>query len=92
MMQGTLLRGMGGLYTVRGEDGTEYVLRAKKKFRRQRISPLVGDDILFTPGGISDELTNLYRISDLYYRDCGSADVLIHRKQDFLWRRDSYRG
>ena len=55
MMQGTLLRGMGGLYTVLGEDGTEYVLRAKKKFRRQRISPLVGDDILFTPGGISDE-------------------------------------
>lgn len=54
-MQGTLIRGMGGLYTVRGEDGAEYVLRAKKKFRRQRISPLVGDDIRFTPGEISDE-------------------------------------
>lgn len=55
MMQGTLIRGMGGLYTVRGEDKAEYVLRAKKKFRRQHMSPLVGDEILFTPGEISDE-------------------------------------
>ena len=55
MMQGTLLRGRGGFYTVRSEDGTEYVLRAKKKFRRQHISPLVGDDILFTPGTVGDE-------------------------------------
>ena len=55
MMQGTLLRGRGGFYTVRCEDGTEYVLRAKKKFRRQHISPLVGDDILFTPGTVGDE-------------------------------------
>ena len=55
MMQGTLLRGIGSFYTVRGEDGAEYVLRAKKKFRRQRISPQVGDDILFTPGEGGDE-------------------------------------
>ena len=46
---------MGGLYTARTEDGREYVLRAKKKFRRQRLVPLVGDRVLFTPGGISDE-------------------------------------
>ena len=46
---------MGGLYTARTEDGLEYVLRAKKKFRRQRVTPLVGDRVLFTPGEISDE-------------------------------------
>ncbi|MBR4500603.1 MAG: ribosome small subunit-dependent GTPase A [Clostridia bacterium] len=54
-VQGTLVRGMGGLYTARTDDGREYVLRAKKKFRRQRITPLVGDRVLFTPGEISDE-------------------------------------
>ncbi|MBR6706085.1 MAG: ribosome small subunit-dependent GTPase A [Clostridia bacterium] len=53
--QGTLVRGMGGLYTARTDDGLEYVLRAKKKFRRQRVTPLVGDRVLFTPGEISDE-------------------------------------
>lgn len=50
MSRGTLLRGMGGFYTVAGEDGTVYTLRCKKKFRHQHISPLVGDEVLFTPG------------------------------------------
>ena len=50
MMEGVIVRGRGGFYTARDADGTEYVLRAKKKFRRQRITPLVGDRILFTPG------------------------------------------
>lgn len=54
-MEGIIIRGRGGLYTARDGAGREYVLRAKKKFRRQGMSPLVGDRILFTPGEISDE-------------------------------------
>ena len=46
---------MGGLYTAKDADGNEYTLRAKKKFRRLKMSPLVGDDILLTKGEISDE-------------------------------------
>ena len=55
MMQGVIVEGRGGLYTVRDKQGSTYVLRAKKKFRRQGMSPLVGDNIDFTPGTISDE-------------------------------------
>ncbi|MBR1584714.1 MAG: ribosome small subunit-dependent GTPase A [Clostridia bacterium] len=55
MMEGIIVQGRGGLYTARDQAGQEYVLRAKKKFRRQGTSPLVGDRITFTPGGISDE-------------------------------------
>lgn len=55
MMEGVIIQGRGGLYTVRDDQGQEFVLRAKKKFRRQGISPLVGDRIYFTPGDISDE-------------------------------------
>ena len=55
MMEGVIVEGRGGLYTVQDGEGDEYVLRAKKKFRRQGLSPLVGDRISFTPGGISDE-------------------------------------
>ncbi len=55
LMRGRIVRGRGGLYTVRDGTGTEWTLRAKKKFRRQGISPLVGDRVLFTPGRISDE-------------------------------------
>lgn len=55
MMEGVIVQGRGGLYTVRDAQGQEYVLRAKKKFRRQGLSPLVGDRVMFTPGDISDE-------------------------------------
>jgi len=50
MMKGQIIEGRGGLYTVRGEDQADYVLRAKKKFRRQHVKPLVGDMVDFTPG------------------------------------------
>ncbi len=50
MKQGVLVRGFGGFYVAVDESGTEHILRCKKKFRRMRISPLVGDEILFTPG------------------------------------------
>jgi len=50
MMRGQIIEGRGGFYTIRGEDGVAYVLRAKKKFRHQHIKPLVGDLVDFTPG------------------------------------------
>ena len=55
MLEGILIRGQGGIYTVRQESGEEYTLRAKKKFRRQHMTPLVGDRIAFTPGQGEDE-------------------------------------
>ncbi len=50
MMQGVLVRGFGGFYVAVDDRGEEHILRCKKKFRRMHISPLVGDEILFTPG------------------------------------------
>lgn len=50
MRQGTLIRGVGSFYTVVDASGDQYTLRCKKKFRRMHISPLVGDEVLFTPG------------------------------------------
>lgn len=50
MTEGQIVEGRGGFYTVRDLEGRQFVLRAKKKFRRQRITPLVGDMVLFTPG------------------------------------------
>lgn len=48
---GILLRGIGSFYTVLEEEtGATWTVRAKKKFRRERVSPLPGDRILFTPG------------------------------------------
>ena len=50
LMQGVLVRGFGGFYVAADDSGTEHILRCKKKFRRMHISPLVGDEIIFTPG------------------------------------------
>lgn len=45
------MRGVGSFYTVRcDEDGQEYTLRAQKKLRHQRMTPMVGDRVRFTPG------------------------------------------
>ena len=55
MMEGVIVRGRGGFYTVRDSQGQEFILRAKKKFRRQRITPLVGDRVYFTPGEGKEE-------------------------------------
>ncbi len=51
LRKGTILRGIGGFYTA-AEEGTEErrTLRARKKFRREHISPLPGDRILFSAG------------------------------------------
>ena len=48
--QGVILQGVGSFYTVGTEDGSVYTLRCKKKFRRQGLSPLPGDLVLFSPG------------------------------------------
>ena len=48
--RGTLIRGIGSFYTVRDPEGETYTLRCKKKFRRQNLSPMTGDEVLFTPG------------------------------------------
>ncbi len=51
MMRGEIKEGRGGFYTVRDQSGQEHILRAKKKFRREGISPLPGDQVLFVPRG-----------------------------------------
>lgn len=54
MKTGRIIEGRGGLYTVMCDDGATYVLRAKNRFRRQGITPLVGDLIQFTPGYLEE--------------------------------------
>lgn len=45
------MRGIGSFYTVLcDEDGQEYTLRAQKKLRHQKMTPMVGDRVRFTPG------------------------------------------
>ncbi len=44
-MKGKILKGVGGFYTVLGEDGNEYQCRACGRFRNEGKTPLPGDEI-----------------------------------------------
>ncbi len=49
-MQGIILRGIGGFYTVMDdESGALHTLRAQGKLRKQRLTPTVGDRVRYTP-------------------------------------------
>lgn len=49
LIQGRIIEGRGGFYTIRDEGGNQHTLRAKGRFRIEKIKPLVGDKILFLP-------------------------------------------
>lgn len=44
-MQGKIIRGIGGFYYVHAQDGCIYECRAKGIFRKEKIKPLVGDNV-----------------------------------------------
>ena len=43
-MRGIIVKGIGGFYYVKSEDGI-YSCRARGKFRKESLSPIVGDII-----------------------------------------------
>lgn len=49
-MQGIILSGIGGFYTVIDGEGRRYTLRAQAKLRRQHLTPLAGDRVTFELG------------------------------------------
>ncbi len=50
-INGIITRGLGGLYVVRTADDpeTEYLCRARGVFRREQLTPTVGDDVAVIP-------------------------------------------
>ena len=50
LLHGTLIRGIGSFYTARDKNGALYELRCKKKFRHRKMTPMIGDEVLFEPG------------------------------------------
>jgi ribosome biogenesis GTPase len=48
MLEGKIIKGVGGLYTVAAREGF-FMARPRGIFRKEKISPLVGDDVLISP-------------------------------------------
>ena len=49
VIHGKILKGVGGLYTVRLEDTTLVRCRARGSFRHSNITPLPGDNVILVP-------------------------------------------
>ena len=54
-IQGVIVKGIGGFYYVRAADGQVYTLRARGVFRKQKITPMIGDRVRITPGEGEEE-------------------------------------
>lgn len=52
-MTGRIIQGIGSFYTVES-GGQRYVCKARGRFRKQKISPLVGDFVEFQPANSAD--------------------------------------
>ena len=49
MSEGVILKALSGFYYVDGKDGAPTVAcRARGRFRHEKITPLVGDRVVFT--------------------------------------------
>ena len=57
MEKGTIIKGIGGFYYVRTQNGTVYECKARGVFRKQRITPMVGDRVEIEIGNEKGSIT-----------------------------------
>lgn len=78
-MRGLVLKGIGSFYTVLGDDGTEYTIKARGRFRKEGISPVVGDCVTFDVAeGNDGYMTDILERKNLLIRpSVANIDKLI---------------
>ncbi len=75
MASGTIVKGIGGFYYVKTENDSVYECRARGKFRKDKVTPLVGDIVEIS---VIDE-----------EKKKGSLDIIFQRKNELLRPRVS---
>ena len=74
MKKGLITKLIGGLYTVKDESNISHVLKARGKFRHQKLSPKVGDKVMFDEDFIKELLP---RKNDLHRPPLCNVDQAI---------------
>lgn len=54
--EGTIIKGIGGFYYIKTADGTIHECKARGKFRKDRITPMIGDNVLIEDGTLKEIL------------------------------------
>lgn len=68
MQQGRIIRGIAGFYYVKLQDGTIVECKARGKFRKDKLSPVVGDNVIVEKIG----------------EDKGVIDEILPRKNELI--------
>jgi len=61
-VKGKIIKGIGGFYYVKAEDEQIYECKAKGIFRKRKITPLIGDDVIITLLDKKNKLGNVDKI------------------------------
>ena len=80
-MQGKIIKGIGGFYYVDCGDGRIYACRAKGIFRKQKMKPLVGDNVEFVithEGDMEGSVENIFpRENELIRPACANVEQAL---------------
>lgn len=53
-MTGTIIKGIGGLYFVKDDEGRVFECRARGLFRKDGIKPMIGDKVIVRNGSVAE--------------------------------------
>lgn len=56
LFEGKIIKGIGGFYYLMDKNGRVHECKAKGRFRKDGITPLVGDNVLFSKSGLIEEI------------------------------------
>ena len=80
-MFGKIIKGVAGSYNVVTGEGTVYLCKARGLFRKNGITPLVGDNTEFEVTDEKDGEGNIIRILEWcrnFCNECSSITATIH--------------
>lgn len=76
-MQGTIIKGIGGLYFVKAENSKIYKCKARGVFRKKNIRPMIGDRVTIEIDGDTGVICEIEdRISELIRPPVANIDTL----------------
>lgn len=77
-MNGTIFKALSGFYYVETAEGAVVECRPRGKFRKQRISPLVGDNVEFSMTGEKGVIEEIYPRKNAFVRPAvANVDQLV---------------
>lgn len=59
-MRGKIYKGIGGFYYIEAEDDNQYECKARGKFRREKITPMIGDEVEIEVKNGKGSITEIY--------------------------------